>query len=303
MKKMLVIIGPTASGKTRFAVYLASRFNGEIISADSRQVYKGMDIGTGKDLEEYFYNGIKIPYHLIDIVDAGTKYNVFEYQKDFLKVFDDIVKRDSFPIMCGGSGLYIESVIKSYKLLPVPCDDEFRKWAEKTPESVLIEELKKMKSLHNKTDIDTKKRLIRALEIERYYIRNKMVNENKPSIQSIVVGIDVDREIRRKKIDARLEFRLRNGLIEEVKSLIDNGIDTETLIYYGLEYKFITNYLLGKISFREMKEKLNIAIHQFAKRQMTWFRGMERRGIEIQWIKAEDNPEEMLKKIKFREQR
>lgn len=291
---MAVITGPTACGKTKFAVELCRKFmeNGmpaEIISADSRQVYRGMDIGTGKDLSEYREGGDFVPYHLIDIADAGEKYNIFRYQSDFRKVYEDIKERGVFPIMCGGSGLYIEAVAKGYSLHEVEPDPELRAGLEKLDMDTLVEMLSEMKQLHNTTDIDSKKRVIRAIEIAKYYQDHGIdpeVSSDSSRLPGKVAyyGISVDRDERNRRIDIRLDQRLAGGMIEEVRSLLSSGISPEDLIYYGLEYKFVTMYISGSLSFAEMREKLAIAIHQFAKRQMTWFRGMERKGTVINWI-------------------
>ncbi len=283
---LICVLGPTASGKTKYAVNLALGIGGEIISADSRQVYRGMDIGTGKDLADYEVNGIRVPYHLIDIVDAGEKYNLFRYQQDFLRVYKDIRERGKMPILCGGSGLYIEAVTKGYSFAEVPENIELRKDLEQMSMEELVRKLESMKSLHNKTDIDTKKRVIRAIEIEIYQQDNPEMRifEGFPIITRFI-GMMISREERVRRIDQRLEERLRNGMIEEVKTLLDKGIAPDDLIYYGLEYKYVTLYLTGYLEYVEMVEKLKVAIHQFAKRQMTWFRGMERRGVKIEWVK------------------
>jgi tRNA dimethylallyltransferase len=280
----LVITGPTASGKTSLAVAVARELGGEIISADSRQVYRGMNIGTGKDYSEYFIEGKQIPYHLIDIVDPGYKYNVFEFQRDFFRIYSDLKERKIFPLVCGGSGMYADSIIKGYKMFEVPPDSGLRKELEKKSMGELKAILITYKNLHNITDFDTRKRIIRAIEIEHFNRNRHKSKDTFPKLKSLVVGIMTDREKRRKRITQRLKLRLEAGMVEEVKHLIENGVKTETLIYYGLEYKYITLYLLGKISYNEMVNELEIAIHQFAKRQMTWFRGMERKGIKIHWI-------------------
>ncbi len=302
---MITILGPTASGKTSLAAMLAYELSLEIISADSRQVYRLMDIGTGKDLKEYTVCGKSIPYHLIDIVEAGEKYNVFQYKKDFLEVFEDITKRGVTPILCGGSGLYIEAVLKDYNLVEVPKNSFLREsLKDKSLEELtfLLESLKKenLSKMHNLTDVDTKKRAIRAIEIETYYKENSNFLKKKAplEINSLVVGIDIDREERRQKISSRLKERLENGMIEEVQGLLSSGIKAEDLIYYGLEYKYVTLYLTGKLSFSEMFSSLEIAIHQFAKRQMTWFRGMQRRGTKINWLNASMPMNEKIEAIK-----
>ena len=291
MNKMLTILGPTASGKTSLATVVASRLNGEIISADSRQVYRRMDIGTGKDLADYVVDGKRIPYHLIDIREPGTKYNLFEYQQDFLEAYQGIIQRGTFPILCGGSGLYIESVLGGYKLSLVPQNPELRRRLEgKSLEDlcVILEQLKARNhsAMHNKTDVDTAQRAIRAIVIETYNLEHPTDNREFPKIDSLIIGVNIDRNNRREKITARLRQRLSHGMVEEVKALMNSGIPPENLIYYGLEYKFVTEYLIGKTSYEEMFKGLEIAIHQFAKRQMTWFRGMERRGYTIHWIDA-----------------
>jgi tRNA dimethylallyltransferase len=290
-----VVTGPTASGKTSLAATIAYMVGGEIVSADSRQVYRGMNLGTGKDYDDYTINGTTIPCHLIDIVDPGYKYNVFEYQRDFNKVYSDLRKRKVFPIVCGGSGMYADSIITGYKMYEVPPDTGLRIELEKKSMDELREILLTFKDLHNNTDTDSKKRLIRAIEIE-HSSRNKVKTYNGfPRVKALLVGIMFDRETRRKKISERLRQRLNSGMVDEVKLLIDHGIDAETLIYYGLEYKYITFYLTGKISYDEMARDLEIAIHQFAKRQMTWFRGMERKGLKINWIDGELPMEEKVK--------
>ena len=294
---LLVVAGPTASGKTALAAAIASRLNGEIISADSRQVYKGMNLGTGKDYDDYLVNGTKIPYHLIDIAEPGYKYNVFEYQRDFMKVYSNMKKRNIFPVVCGGSGMYADSIITGYKMFEVPPDSGLRVELEKKSMEELKEILLTFKNLHNSTDIDTRKRVIRAIEIE-HSSRDKGKQGNQfPKIKALLVGIVFDRDSRRKRISERLEQRLNSGMINEVKHLIDIGISPETLIYYGLEYKFITLYLIGKLTHDEMVQDLETAIHQFAKRQMTWFRGMERKGIKINWIEGTLSMEEKVEKV------
>lgn len=291
MKRLLTILGPTASGKTDLAAHVAYKIGGEIISADSRQVYRGMDIGTGKDLDDYVVNGKKIPYHLIDICEAGTKYNLFQYQEDFLKAYLDIQQREVQPILCGGTGLYIESVLKGYHLSPVPQNQELRKSLEgKNLEELtaMLTELKKKNgsNMHNTTDVDSCQRAIRAIEIETYNLKHPTENRDFPEIDSVIVGVDIDRDSRREKITNRLRKRLDNGMVEEIRGILSKGVKAEDLIYYGLEYKYVTEYVIGKLSYEEMFRQLEIAIHQFAKRQMTWFRGMERRGATIHWIDA-----------------
>lgn len=294
---LITILGATASGKTTVAAHLAKQMDGEIISADSRQVYRGMDIGTGKDLADYTLDGITIPYHLIDIVDAGYEYNVFEYQRDFIKAFNDIQNRGKMPIVCGGSGMYIEAVLKGYNLINVPINEELRaNLSGKTLEE-LSQILGTYKTIHNNSDTETSKRAIRAIEIEVYYQTHPRPENDYPAINSLIVGVRYDRESRRRRITERLKQRLDNGMVEEVKSLLDKGISADALIYYGLEYKFITQYLIGEMSYDEMFSQLEIAIHQFSKRQMTWFRKMERDGFEIHWLDGELSINEKLVKV------
>ncbi len=295
MTELITILGPTACGKTEFAAHLAANLGTEIISADSRQMYRRMDIGTGKDLSEYDIEGQHIPYHLIDIVEPGYKYNLFEYQRDFLIAYNQIHQKGKTPILCGGTGLYIESVLKGYRLSPVPENSELRASLADKSLAELVEILKQYKTLHNVSDLDTVKRAIRAIEIADYYKKTEKEEIPFPKIGSVIIGLEIDRESRRKKITQRLDARLHDGLVEEVKGLIDSGINPEDLIYYGLEYKYVTNYIIGNISYQEMRNQLEIAIHQFAKRQMTWFRGMEKRGIHINWI---DTTQPMDKKLK-----
>lgn len=283
---MLAIVGPTACGKTALAVDAALSFGGEVLSADSRQVYRGMDIGTGKDLAEYVRDGVQVPVHLVDIVDAGEKYNLFEFQRDFLQAYNDVCSRGALPVLCGGSGMYVESVLRGYRLIPVPENPQLRASLEEKTLEELTAILAGYKTLHNNTDTDTKKRAIRAIEIEEYYKTCSVEERAFPSIRTLVVGVDVDREVRRNRITARLLQRVDEGLVEEVRGLLARGVTEEQLIYYGLEYKFVTMYVTGKMSRDEMLKGLEIAIHQFAKRQMTWFRGMERRGTGINWIDA-----------------
>lgn len=294
---LVTILGPTATGKTQLATALAARIDGEIISADSRQIYRGMDIGTGKDLGEYVVDGKPIPYHLIDIVDAGYKYNVFEYQRDFLKAFESVNQRGLLPILCGGTGLYIEAVLNGYKLLAVPDNQLLREQLATKTLDELTSILSGYKTLHNQTDVDTVKRAIRAIEIEAYYQTHEEEAVEYPELKSLIIGVGIDREVRREKITKRLKARLNEGMIDEVKMLLDSGIQPDDLIYYGLEYKFVTNYLLGKLTFDELFTQLEIAIHQFAKRQMTWFRGMERRGFTIYWLDALKSMDEKLEEI------
>ena len=290
-RKMITILGPTASGKTTVAAALALRVGGEIISADSRQVYRRMDIGTGKDLADYTVDGQHIPYHLIDIAEPGSKYNLFQYQHDFHEAYADIRRRGRLPILCGGTGLYIEAVLGGYQLSPVPQNPELREQLATKSLAELTEMLVALKrrsgsNMHNHTDVDTAQRAIRAIEIETYNLEHPTPDRDLPPIDSLVVGINIDRDLRREKITHRLKARLDEGMADEIRSLIDEGIAPDDLIYYGLEYKFITEYVIGRLSYDEMFRQLEIAIHQFAKRQMTWFRGMERRGYTIHWIDA-----------------
>ena len=293
MQKMITILGPTASGKTSLAAALAARIDAEIISADSRQVYRGMTIGTGKDLDDYCQGDRVIPYHLIDICEPGTKYNLFQYQQDFHLIYNNIVARGVRPILCGGTGLYIESVLKGYALSPVPQNQALRdELADKSLAELteMLEDLKHRNHsvMHNRTDVDTAQRAIRAIEIETYNLEHPTDNRTLPPIDSVIIGVDINREERRRKITQRLKQRLEEGMVDEIRQLLDRGIAPENLIYYGLEYKFVTEYVIGKTSYEEMFRQLEIAIHQFAKRQMTWFRGMERRGFTIHWIDALD---------------
>ena len=302
MKTMITILGPTASGKTPVAAHLAAEIGGEIISADSRQVYRRMDIGTGKDLADYIVDGQQVSYHLIDIREPGTKYNLFEYQQDFFEVYQEIQGRDAVPILCGGTGLYIEAVLKGFHLSPVPQNQELRDSLDGKSLAELTEMLKDLKAktgsnMHNTTDVDSCQRAIRAIEIETYNLQHPTPRRELPPVDSLIIGIDIDRELRREKITRRLKARLEGGMVEEVKALLDDGIPAEDLIYYGLEYKFVTEYLTGALSYDEMVRRLEIAIHQFAKRQMTWFRGMERRGFKINWIDAALPMEEKISQI------
>lgn len=301
--KMITILGPTASGKTSLASRLAYEMGGEIISADSRQVYRGMTIGTGKDLDDYVVDGHIIPYHLIDICEPGTKYNLFQYQHDFMDVYNDIQSRSSLPILCGGTGLYIEAVLKGYNLSPVPQNEQLRKsLGNKSLEDLtqILIELKKQSGskMHNTTDVDTCQRAIRAIEIETYNLHTPTENRSAVAVDSLIIGVDIDRNLRRKKITDRLKSRLAEGMVEEIRGLIKKGVPADDLIYYGLEYKYVTLYVMGQLSFEEMFQQLEIAIHQFAKRQMTWFRGMERRGFKIHWIDASLPMAEKIKRIK-----
>ncbi len=298
MQQMITILGPTASGKTPLAVALARKIGGEILSADSRQVYRRMDIGTGKDLVEYG----EVSFHLINICEPGTKYNLFQFQQDFYDVYQDIIGRGVRPILCGGTGLYIEAVLKGYKLSPVPQNPELRQRLEGKTLDELTEMLKELKrqnnsTMHNTTDVDSCQRAIRAIEIEDYNLHTPMPKRELPAIPSVIIGVDIPREERREKITRRLKARLEEGMVEEIKALLDEGIAADDLIYYGLEYKFVTEYITGKTTYDEMFKRLEIAIHQFAKRQMTWFRGMERRGFTIHWIDAMQSMDEKVARI------
>ena len=294
---LVTILGPTACGKTTLAVALADRLRTAVISADSRQVYRSMDLGTGKDLNEYTVDGREIPYHLIDIVDAGYKYNVFEYQRDFLRVYEDLSAEGKIPVLCGGTGMYLESVLRGYRLVEVPEDKELRASLADKSLDELTDILRGYKQLHNTTDVDTCKRAIRAIEIEEYYRTNGVNVREFPMIKSLTIGLDVSRELRRERISRRLRERLEQGMVDEVRGILASGVAPEDLIYYGLEYKFLTMYVIGELTYDEMVSQLEIAIHQFAKRQMTYFRGMERRGVSIHWLDAELPTEEKVEQI------
>lgn len=292
--ELITVLGPTASGKTTFAAALAERLDSEIISADSRQIYRSMDIGTGKDLADYTVNGKQIPYHLIDICEPGYKYNVFEYQHDFFRAYQSIREKEKLPILCGGTGMYIEAVLKGYKLLDVPQNPVLRESLKEKSLAELEQILAGYKALHNKTDVDSAQRAIRAIEIEEFYKHQAPGINGYEPLNSLIIGIDIDRELRREKISRRLRTRLDEGMVDEVRNIMATGVKPEDLIYYGLEYKFLTLYIIGELSYEEMISQLEIAIHQFAKRQMTWFRGMERRGCTIHWIDATLPTEEKI---------
>lgn len=295
---LIAVVGPTASGKTSLAVALAKELDTEIISADSRQVYRRMDLGTGKDLSDYHVEEDRyIPYHLIDIVEPGTKYNVFEYQQDFMKVYEDMKSRELLPVLCGGTGMYVEAILKGFNLIPVPENKALREQLSDKTLQELAEILSSYKNLHNVTDLDTTKRAIRAIEIEEYKRTHQVEERPFPKLNALVVGIDVDRDTRRERITRRLKQRLEDGMLDEIRGLLAEGIPADDLIYYGLEYKFLTQYIIGELSYDDMFRKLEIAIHQFAKRQMTWFRGMEKRGIPIYWLPEKWSMEEKLKAI------
>ncbi len=301
MTDLITIIGPTASGKTTFAATLANRVDGEIISGDSRQVYRSMDIGTGKDLKDYIVENNVIKHHLIDIREPGDKYTLYNFQEDFYKAYQDIKKRNKVPILCGGTGLYIESILKGYQLIDVPKNEQLRESLKNKSLDELSVILSQYKTLHNTTDLDTKQRAIRAIEIahaQQHANNNDQSSHHKEykPIDSIIIGLSIDREYRRKKISTRLKSRIEEGMVDEIKGLLSRGVSAEDLIYYGLEYKFVTLYAIGKLTHQEMLSQLEIAIHQFAKRQMTWFRGMERRGLKINWIDALLPMEEKIEK-------
>lgn len=281
---IITILGPTATGKTKVAVRTAAEFNAEIISADSRQIFRRMDIGTGKDLSDYQYDNIIIPYHLIDIEEPGTEYNVFKFQQAAFDAVSDIRSRDKRVILCGGSGMYIEALLKGYRLFEVPENQQLRQSFENKTDEELIALLSAYKNLHNDTDTCERRRLIRALEIEHYYASNPEISARVQPMKSVIFGLRGDRDLIREKITKRLHSRLQEGMIDEVKNLIDDGVNANQLLRYGLEYKFVTKYILGELSYQEMFDNLNVAIHQFSKRQMTWFRRMERQGFFINWI-------------------
>jgi len=297
MHDILVITGPTATGKTRLAALVADRLGGEVISADSRQVYRGMDIGTGKDLSDYIVDCRRVPVHMVDIVDAGYRYNVYEYQRDFLKVLEDMTARNAFPVVCGGSGMYVDSIVSGYRLVQVPVNAQLRELLEGRSLGELTEIISHYKSLHNKTDVDTVKRAVRAIEIADFYSNHQLDEKPFPVRNPLVTAVFVDRETRRQRISDRLRRRLEEGMIDEVQRLLAGGIHPDDLIYYGLEYKYITLYLMNRLTRDEMVQKLEVEIHRFAKRQMTWFRGMERRGITIHWIDGSMNEEEKVNSV------
>ncbi|MGL1887940.1 MAG: tRNA (adenosine(37)-N6)-dimethylallyltransferase MiaA [Reichenbachiella sp.] len=294
---MITILGPTATGKTSLAVALAQAINGEIISADSRQIYRGMDIGTGKDLSEYQVDGTAIAYHLINLYAPGYEYNVFEFQNDFLKAYEQIITNQHEPILCGGTGMYIDAILKGYKLIPVPKNEALQAELDLKEHEELIQQLQSLTTVHNTTDLTSKKRTIRAIELELYCQENSIEQTPFPSIPNTTFGIQWDREIIKKRITQRLKDRLQEGMIEEVKGLLGNGISSEALKFYGLEYKFITLHIEGELTYNDMYQKLNTAIHQFAKRQMTWFRRMEKQGTTIHWIEGSLSNEEKVKII------
>jgi tRNA dimethylallyltransferase len=295
MIDLVTVLGHTAAGKTAFAAHLAHQLRGEIISADSRQVYRGMDIGTGKDYEDYQVEDSRIPFHLIDILDAGYEYNVYLFKRDFLRIFTDISERGIMPVLCGGSGLYIESILRNYHLLNVPINPSLRVELENKSSSELVEILKLHGPLHNNTDTTHRKRLIRAIEIAMYQAHHLDDSENERALNPLVLGIRYDRNTRRARITRRLRDRMEEGMVEEVEGLLQSGVPAEKLDYYGLEYRYVSKYILKELSYDEMFRSLNTAIHQFAKRQMTYFRGMERRGIIIHWLDGSMGMEEKVK--------
>ncbi len=293
---LIVVTGPTATGKTRFAAQLAYRLNGEIISADSRQVYRGMDLATGKDFSDYIVDGQTIPHHLVDIVDPGYEYNVFEFQQDFIKVFEQITGNGKTPVLCGGTGMYIEAVLKGYDLIHVPKNPPLRKELQNQPDEKLAKMLKAFKTPHNVTDTGDRKRLIRAIEIQTYYQDHQSEHRDFPAFDPVVFGIHFERAVLRQRITERLKSRLDAGMVKEVEELLQKGLTPDQLKFYGLEYRFLTQYVTGELSYAEMFRLLNTAIHQFAKRQMTWFRRMERQGIKIHWI---DGKLDMTERLAF----
>ena len=294
--KLLVILGPTATGKTMLAAQLAYRIGGEIISADSRQVFRRMTIGTGKDFSDYNINGTVVPYHLIDILEAGAEFSVFDFQQEFIKAYHDILSRNKIPVLCGGTGMYIESILKPYIFYEVPENINLRKELLKKTDEELIAVLEELKTLHNTTDTVNRKRLLRAIEIEIYKKKHPQISSF-PEINSVIFGIKTERKKQTELITERLKKRLERGMIEEVQALLDEGISPERLKSYGLEYKYVTQYILGELEYGNMFTLLNTAIHQFSKRQMTWFRHMEKNGIKIHWIEGDWPMDEKLKKI------
>lgn len=296
--KLLTILGHTAGGKTSLAAHTALMLDAEIISADSRQVYRGMDLGTGKDYADYHISGTDIPFHLIDIVDAGYEYSVFEFQKDFSRVYREIAAKGKLPLMCGGSGLYIESILRNYRMINVPVNEELRDSLEEKSLEELVSILRSYGPIHNTTDTESRKRTLRAIEIEKYQKEHEVVQPDLPEFRSVVIGLRYERDERRSRITTRLHQRLDEGMIEEVRGLLEKGIEPAKLEYYGLEYKFLSLYISERISYNEMLAQLNTAIHRFAKRQMTYFRGMEKRGIEIHWLEGEMRMEDKLEQIR-----
>lgn len=294
---LIVILGPTASGKTSVAASLAKKIGGEVISADSRQVYHDLDLGTGKDYDDYIIEGKAVPYHLIDIKPAGYQYNVYEFQNDFVQIFEKLQNESKWPVLCGGSGLYIEAAIRGYRMIQVPVNEHLRKELEPKPLSELTAILAGYHALHNTTDVDTHKRAVRAIEIAEYYQHHHPEEEYYPEIKPLIVGVRFSREMERERITTRLKQRLESGMIREVEDLLKKGLTADQLLYYGLEYKYLTLYLTGKLTYEEMFRQLNTAIHQFAKRQMTWFRRMERNGMKIHWLDGHMPVEEKISTI------
>ena len=296
VRNLIAIIGPTASGKTSLAARLASRINGEVISADSRQVYRHMNLGTGKDYEDYIVDGVRVPWHLLDIAEPGYKYSVFEYQRDFFHAFTDIHSRGKMPVLCGGSGMYIDAAVKGYKLIDVPYNEKLRKELQSKSPEELNRMLVSLKELHNTTDTDSAERAIRAIEIAAFRQLHPEITSKLPPVNPVFIGVLYERNTERARITDRLRTRLKQGMVEEVQQLLASGIPMETLVYYGLEYKFITLYLSGALTYEDMFTLLNTAIHQFAKRQRTWFRKMEKEGAEIHWLDGELSPDEKVEK-------
>ncbi|MBP6976721.1 MAG: tRNA (adenosine(37)-N6)-dimethylallyltransferase MiaA [Bacteroidales bacterium] len=298
---MITILGPTASGKTRLAARVAARISGEILSADSRQVYRGMDLGTGKDRGDYVVEGKTVPYHLIDIVDPGYEYNVYEYQRDFAAAYYDIVSRGMIPVLCGGTGMYLEAVLKGYELHHVPENQQLRSELEQMPHEDLVNQLSSYKPLHNVSDVSDRDRLVRAIEIQSFYRLHPQLSQPAVDPDPLIFGILFDRLVLRQRITDRLHDRLHKGMGQEVRQLLAAGLRPEQLTFYGLEYKFLTRYVLGELTYEQMAKLLTIAIHQFAKRQMTWFRRMERNGLRIHWIDGtipeEEKVEIVLRKM------
>ncbi|NVO02509.1 MAG: tRNA (adenosine(37)-N6)-dimethylallyltransferase MiaA [Bacteroidetes bacterium] len=293
--KLITILGPTATGKTKLATQIALNLKGEIISADSRQVYRGMDIGTGKDLKEYRIENTNIPYHLIDIVDAGYEYNVFEFQRDFRKAYQEITERGNTPILCGGTGMYLEAALSDEDIVEVPQNIELRETLKNKNIKELKNILTSIKNIHNSTDTIDLNRVIRAIEIATHKVDFPELYQKSKPIETTIIGVNVERFLIRRKITERLTHRLKNGMIEEVQALLDKGLKPEQIKFYGLEYKFVTQYILGEINREKLSIFLNTAIHQFAKRQMTWFRRMEKNGAKINWIDGNLNEEEKIK--------
>jgi tRNA dimethylallyltransferase len=297
MNLLLTLLGPTASGKTRLAALVAANINGEIISADSRQVYRGMNLGTGKDYDDYLVDGKQVPYHLVDILEPGEAYNVFRYQRDFFKVYNDIINRGKTAVICGGTGMYIESVLAGYTLAEAPEDETLREFLKSKNQEQLVAYLASLRPLHNTTDTIDRERCIRAIEVATYEGEQEADKLEYPKLNPLIIGIAYERKTLRERITQRLKDRLENGMVEEVEGLIKQGISPEKLDYYGLEYRYLSQLILGKITYDEMFSLLNTAIHQFAKRQMTWFRRMERKGFQIHWLDGEREMEFKVQEI------